>query len=73
MGMYVHIGPFSFGGRARHTGPTTKQAWRQMVDSFGVYTRRGRPESKKIKRLRRETRRATTAAVQQHHRDGTIT
>lgn len=77
MSLHIHLpGPFSVsvrGGRGktdRQRLREGREAWRDLREAF---TRKGAPESKKSKRLRRETARENERLARQYRRDGTIT
>lgn len=76
MRFHLNVGPFGVSSSGRgHTGPTTRQAWRTMIQSFRdvrtAFTR-GSPETKKMKGLRSAKRKETTASVRDYRRDGTL-
>lgn len=81
MSVRMHLpGPFSVRLRGlslrqqiaqdRETIHETRKGLRELREAF---TRKGTPESKKIRNMRRETLRENERLARQHRRDGTIT
>jgi hypothetical protein len=81
MSLHLHLpGPFSVRlprlslrdtvAQDRETIREAREGVRELREAF---TRKGAPESKKSKKLRRETARENDRLARQYRRDGTIT